>query len=84
MADGTTPVYKNVTYNPSRMYNIAFPLLILVPLIFDIILLFTMPVERTILKVLPMVKVGQQGLGGLSVGLRNPTRPGQLSVNNRE
>jgi hypothetical protein len=43
-----------------------------------------MPVERTILKVLPMVKVGQQGLGGLSVGLRNPTRPGLLSVNNRE
>ena len=78
------PIYKNVTYNPSRMYNIAFPILILVPLIFDIILLFTLPVERTILKVLPMVKTGTAGLAGVSVGLRNPTQPGRLSVNNRE
>jgi hypothetical protein len=77
----TAPIYKNVTYNPSRMYNIAFPIMILVPLIFNIILLFTMPVERTILKVLPMVKVGQQGM---NVGLRNPIRPGLLSANNRE
>jgi hypothetical protein len=84
MADGTAPVFKNVTYSPSRMYNIAFPILILVPLIFNIIILFTMPIERTILKVLPMVKIGQQGLGGLNVGLRNPIRPGQLSVNSRE
>ncbi len=77
------PVYKNVTYSPTRMYNIAFPILILVPLIFCIIILFTMPVERTILSVLPMVKVGQLGLAGVNVGLRDPTRPGLLSTNNR-
>ncbi len=68
-----------MTYNPSRMYNIAFPVLIIVPLIFVLVVLFTLPIEKTILTVLPMVNMGTKGLSGGPVGLHIPTRPGVLS-----
>lgn len=64
------------------MYNIAFPVIILVPLIFVLVVLFIVPVEKAIL-LLPMVKMGTLGLSGGPVGLRDPTRPGYLSLNSR-
>lgn len=58
------------------MYNIAFPVIILVPLIFVLVVLFIVPVEKAIL-LLPMVKMGQLGN---SVGLHDYTRPGILTT----
>ncbi len=68
-----------MTYNPSRMYNIAFPILIIVPLIFVLVVIFKIPIEKTISTIGPMVRIGTLGLSGGPVALRNPAQPGILS-----
>jgi hypothetical protein len=78
-------VPKNIKYSTSYLYNIAFPILIFVPLIFNLIILFLVPVEKAIDstrnmlsdKKLSTIKSSVGSLGMFS--FRNPTRPGNIA-----
>ncbi len=83
--DNTEIPYAPKKFSGSRLYNIMFPILIIGSLLFLIGMIFMIPVETAIMRestaVTPTV-LGQvqKALGTVSMfGLRNATKPGQLS-----
>ncbi len=77
--------YQPKKYNPSRLYNIIFPILIIGSIIFTVIMIFLIPIEKAVMresKAITPTILGQvqKALGTVSMfGLRNATKPGQLS-----
>lgn len=82
------PVMKNIKIRPGRMYNIAFPLMIVPPLVAIIAIIFFFPFDIAF-KVLPMVSKSSLETvhknTGSTIGfkLRNITAPGGLSTINK-
>jgi hypothetical protein len=78
-------VPRNVKYNTSRLYNFAFPIIILVPLLFDLIVLFLVPVEKAVDTTRNMLSVNKLTTIKSSIGnldmfkFANPTRPGNIA-----
>ena len=79
-------VPKNVKYNTSRLYNIAFPLIVLLPLLFNLVVLFLVPVEKAIDDTRDMLSPSKlatvrNATGSLNMfKFRNPTRPGNIAA----
>ncbi len=77
--------YQPKKYNPSRLYNIIFPILIIGSIIFTVIMILLIPIEKAVMresKAITPTILGQvqKALGTVSMfGLRNATKPGQLS-----
>ncbi len=83
--ENTEIPYQPKKFNPSRLYNIIFPILIIGSIIFTIIIIFMIPVETAVMresKAITPTILGQvqKALGTVSMfGLRNATKPGLLS-----
>ena len=83
--DNTEIPYQPKKFSASRLYNIFFPILIISSIIFTLVMIFMIPVEKTIMRESSAVTpttLGQvqKALGTVSMfGLRNATKPGQLS-----
>lgn len=79
---------KNIKIRPGRMYNIAFPLMIVPPLITIIALIFFFPFDVAF-KVLPMVSKSSleavQKISGSTTGFKllDVSTPGRLSTVNK-
>ena len=79
---------KNIKISPGRMYNIAFPLMLVPPLVTIIAIIFFFPFDMAF-KVLPMVS--KQSLSavhqitGTTAGFKllNVASPGRLSTFNK-
>jgi hypothetical protein len=81
-------VMKNIKIRPGRMYNIAFPLMIVPPLVAIIAIIFFFPFD-TALKVLPMVSKSSleavHRITGSTTGFKllDVASPGRLSTFNK-
>jgi hypothetical protein len=81
-------VMKNIKIRPGRMYNIAFPLMIIPPLVAIIAIIFFFPFD-TAFKVLPMVSKSSlqavHRITGSTAGFKllDVTTPGRLSTVNK-
>ncbi len=77
--------YAPKTFKPTRLYNVAFPVLLGGSFLYLIIMLFITPVEKYASSSIGQVTSKSLGdvkkaLGSVSMfGLRNPTKPGSLS-----
>lgn len=84
--DNTEIPYQPKKYSTTRVNNILFPILIIGSIIFTLVMIFMIPVEKTIMRessAITSSTLGQisKALGTVSMfGLRNATKPGQLSV----
>jgi hypothetical protein len=85
MSGAAALIKQNVKVSASRLYNIGFPLLILVPLLIDLILIFTIPTESTIKAISPMPSLQKLARTARDVGevkslfgLQAPSNSGQL------
>lgn len=82
------PIMKNIKIRPGRMYNIAFPLMIVPPLIAIIAIIFFFPFDIAF-KVLPMVSKSSletvHKISGSTTGfkLSDVSTPGRLSTVNK-
>lgn len=76
---------KKITFGASRLYNRAFPIIILVPLLFVLVVLFLVPVEKAIDATRDMLSPSKLATVRGAVGslnmfkYLNPTRPGNIS-----
>ena len=77
-------VRQTAKFSAARLYNIGFPVLILVPLLLDIIVLFMVPTEQTIKSLSGITTISDLARTARSVGdvsffkLRTPANSGQL------
>ncbi len=77
---------KQVKYNTSYLYNIGFPVIILLPLLFCLVVLFLVPVEKAIdvtrdMLSIDKLKTIRATTGSLNLfKFRNPTHTGNLTT----
>ena len=71
-------------FSATRLYNIGFPVLILVPLIIDLVILFIIPTEQTIKSLSGITNIGDLVSTARKTGdvsffkMRTPANSGQL------
>ncbi len=83
--ENTEVQYVSKKIEPSRLFNITFPILLGGSLLYVIVMLFVTPVEKYISSSIGQTtskSLGnvQKALGTVSMfGLRDPTKPGAIS-----
>lgn len=77
---------KQVKYNASYLYNIGFPIIIFLPMIFCLVVLFLVPVEKAIDATRDMLSIGKlqtikSATGSLNLfKFRTPTHTGNITT----